>query len=158
MTYFADCFHTLFQREIHTGQIAILDSEEPMDQLLRRFSFLGSKIDWSQTLGHVSATSLVLNGDASVERAGFLRQYLPDNSPSAPVFYLNDNALSFTSRWQHNTLLTLGETLLANIPQHHYFFDEQASWCLCLCSEGYMDFGRSQASGAPTNALEHAER
>ena len=121
MTYFADCFHTLFQREIHTGQIAILDSEEPMDQLLRRFSFLGSKIDWSQTLGHVSATSLVLNGDASVERAGFLRQYLPDNSPSAPVFYLNDNALSFTSRWQHNTLLTLGETLLANIPQHHYF-------------------------------------
>ena len=153
MTYFADCFRSLFQREIHAGQIAIIGSPGPMNRLPLRFPFLGSKIDWKQTLDHISATHTFTDGDASAARARFLRLCLPDDSPSTPIFYINDNALDFTSRWERSTLLAQGQTLFANIPQHHYFLDEQANWCICLSSEGYMDFGRS-----PLPAPQHVER
>lgn len=153
MTYFADCFHTLFQHEIHTGQIAIIDSPEPMNRLPLRFPFLGSKIDWSRTLDHLTATTSSADSNANMERSRFLSQCLAGCNPSTAIFYVNDNALEFTSRWEKSVLLAHSKALFANIPQHHYFFDEQANWCICLSSEGFMDFGRS-----PHDAPKHAEQ
>ncbi|OWS72895.1 type IV secretion protein Rhs [Pantoea sp. VS1] len=57
------------------------------------------------------------------------------------IYYINDSSLDFAVSLEPKIFPEFVVYVIHNIPQHHYFFDESAKWCLAITSEGYIDFG-----------------
>ncbi|MEZ2575197.1 MULTISPECIES: type IV secretion protein Rhs [Buttiauxella] len=124
----------------------IIENWEPIaDSLSDMFDWIGSKIDWNKTIGHVyqdlgnekkSWTSLV---------SSFIHKYAYDLIFSSEgIFYINDSSLDFALKIPPDQMDTMLNLLIELVPQHHYFFDINNQWCLVVSSEGYVDFGVSK--------------
>ena len=116
------------------------------DFLSDMFEWAGSKIDWSKAISH------------SFQRIGsgkdlwpslimeFINVHIHDLiCNSNGIFYINDSSLGFALKIRPEQFYNTLSLLVENVPQHHYFFDIDAKWCLVISSEGYVDFGFSNA-------------
>lgn len=123
----------------------IIDEWEGIaDSLSDMFEWAGSKIDWSKAISH------------SFQRIGSDKELWPSLvmefinvhahdfiCKSNGFFYINDSSLDFALKIQPAQIYNTLTLLIENVPQHHYFFDIDAKWCLVISSEGYVDFGFS---------------
>jgi hypothetical protein len=121
----------------------IIDEWEPIaDFLSDTFEWAGSKIDWGKSINHSYHKLTSNKGVWPALVLAFINKHDLVCS-SKEIFYINDSSLDFALRIsaeQFNSTLIL---LINNVPQHHYFFDTEAKWCLSITSEGYVDFGFS---------------
>ncbi|WP_127956574.1 type IV secretion protein Rhs [Serratia microhaemolytica] len=120
--------------------------EKIADKLSDSFSWIGSKIDWSKTKGH---NHLKLKGNYSdwlIDIDKFIKEFNLDKEilDSKNIFYINDSSLDFSVAIPSDGFYPFLEMAIMNIPQHHYFFDQNKKWGLVITSEGYVDFGFSQ--------------
>lgn len=123
----------------------IIDDWEPIaDSLSEMFDWAGSKIDWGKTSKHKYQElkedkkcwpSLVKN---------FVHKYMQGFIyNSKEIYYINDSSLNFALKISPNQMDLMLDLLIENVPQHHYFLNLEAKWCLVISSEGYVDFGFS---------------
>jgi hypothetical protein len=121
------------------------DWEEVADKLSDSFEWVGSKIKWSATKEHYS---LGLSGDYSewiplisefAEKVDRKYKIFHNNE----IFYINDSSLDFSVALRAEVFFDFLKIAIENIPQHHYFFDENYRWCFVISSEGFVDFGFS---------------
>lgn len=123
------------------------DWEFIVDELSDDFQWIGSKIDWKNTINH---KYLELHGDYSDWLAA-IKCFINDDeikseiSKSNDIFYINDSSLDFSVRLNNHQLYSFLSLAVKKIPQHHYFFERKRKWCLVISSEGYLDFGFSPA-------------
>ena len=126
------------------GRNAIVnDCENVADVLEKSFKWTGSKISWSRTKGHKSAT---LTGDfeawlIQINRFFLSNKIMDESNNEGEVYYINDSSLYFAVCIGFLEMKSFMAYALKNIPQHHYFFNQRAKWCLAVSSEGYVDFG-----------------
>jgi len=126
------------------GHYEILESWEPIADLLSdSFDWAGSKIDWSKTISH---DFQMLKGDlsqwsdsAATFAALKIASFKLDTGDI--VYYVSDSALDFSVRLNVSQLVDFVRFIVLAAPQHHYFFNADATWCLVVSSEGYIDFG-----------------
>lgn len=115
------------------------------ERLSDAFTWSGSKIDWGTTAHH---QFIKLEGDLSDWAASavtFAQRNLGTQAECLehPLYYLNDSALDFAVMVSAEGLWDFMAFIVANVPQHHYFFDHAARWCVVVSAEGYADFGLS---------------
>lgn len=124
----------------------IIESWEPIaDSLSDMFDWIGSKIDWNKTIGHVSQAL----GDEKKSWASMVISFIHKNAhdlifSSDAIFYINDSSLDFALKILPDQMNAMLNLLIELVPQHHYFFDVNNQWCLVVSSEGYVDFGVSK--------------
>ena len=122
----------------------IINEWEPVaDILSAAFQWKGSKIYWNSLLRHVERPikfdSMQVDFDVKefIKDSG-LNDFLNETNT---IYYINDSSLDFAISLEPKILQEFVVYVIHNIPQHHYFFDENAKWCLAITSEGYIDFG-----------------
>ena len=103
------------------------------------FPFVGSKIAWRRVPGAVG--HLQRNVSLQTENLrDFVGKVSKDNCLTGNFIYIGDNLTSFAIRGPISILQDILPKLM-EIPQHHYFLDENFLWCLTMTMEGEMDFG-----------------
>lgn len=119
--------------------------------LSENFTFFGSKINWSQTNNHWSRNynkeNISIDNSRKLE---IIKEYLNNNGfdevvkrfPS--IYYINDSSLDFGIKISKNSFWDIFEILIINVPQHHYFFPPDGSWCLAITMGGFIDYGESK--------------
>jgi len=134
--------------------------EEDQDNLIsilsENFKFLGSKINWSQTKNYWSKNynkeNITIDNSIKLKLIkGYLKSQgfneIIDRSPN--IFYINDSSLNFGIKISKNSFWDIFEILIINVPQHHYFFPPDGSWCVAITMGGFIDYGESERnSGA----------
>ena len=116
------------------------------DELSDAFEWIGSKINWSKTNGY---KSLALQGDYS-DWIGQIEKFIYVNNiddlilHGHNIYYINDSSLGFAISITPENFYEFLELAIKNIPQHHYFFNDENRWCIVISSEGYIDFGFSK--------------
>lgn len=125
----------------------VIEDWEPIADILSdRFPWKGSKIDWNHLKCHVEDKFNFSSDDHSKEIERFLIKSGAINkiSKSNVIYYINDSSLDFAFLLKPNSFIDFASYATNNIPQHHYFFDNEGSWCLAITSEGYIDFGLAE--------------
>lgn len=132
--------------------------EENQDILIKilgeNFKFLGSKINWSQTKNHWSKNynkeNITIDNSKKLK---LIKEYLNSKGFNEIVerfpniFYINDSSLDFGIRISKNSFWDIFEILIIDVPQHHYFFPPDGSWCVAITMGGFIDYGESNRSG-----------
>ncbi|QDY43581.1 type IV secretion protein Rhs [Candidatus Pantoea soli] len=100
-------------------------------------------MDWNSLLKHayrpIKFDSIKVNFD--------VKEFIKDSglydflNKKDKIYYINDSSLDFAVSLDPKIFLEFVIYVIQNVPQHHYFFDEKAKWCLVITSEGYIDFG-----------------
>jgi len=129
--------------------------EEDQDSLIKilggNFKFLGSKINWSQTKNHWSEN--YNKGNMTIDNSIKLKltkEYLSSKGFNEAIgrlpniLYINDSSLDFGIKISKNSFWPIFEILIINVPQHHYFFPPDGSWCLAITMGGFIDYGESK--------------
>lgn len=124
---------------IKSGDVVVENSSDKyFAQLGAMFPTFGSKIDWEEIPG---STEEVAKEDEYIEScSNFFIRMCEKNSLSGRVILVGDSALESALIMPVNILkLCLKQVL--EIPQHHYIFAEDYSWCISFAMEGDMAFG-----------------
>ncbi|MDF7661096.1 type IV secretion protein Rhs [Erwiniaceae bacterium L1_54_6] len=121
----------------------IEDWESIADILSDKFPWKGSKIDWKLLAHHIEGYFNFSSEILTEEIRIFLDKSGANNSieKSDVIYYINDSSLDLAFSLKPDSFLEFAEYAIKNIPQHHYFFDDNGRWCLAITSEGYIDFG-----------------
>lgn len=130
------------------GLLSIERDQSALIQVLsRNFKFSGSKIDWSKTANHWHRIFGSNDGSRTLDEKyrsvnGILREknFAKTLECERQILYVNDSSLEFGLRISHLRFWESLEILVSNVPQHHYFFAADGSWCLAITMEGFVDF------------------
>lgn len=133
------------------GLLKIANDQATLIQTLnRRFYFSGSKIDWTKSTDHwhqsfrSSGESIdVEEKHRAVEEILRKHDFPAVVERTIEVDYINDSSLEFGVRLSPIIFWDAFAILLPHVPQHHYFFSADGSWCLAITMEGFVDFGRA---------------
>lgn len=118
--------------------------EEIADSLSDSFDWLGSKIDWSRTYFHKTICYKKNENIHSVVNRFFNENCLNEFiSNSDSIYYICDSSLDFALQIEPSQFFKNLFFIIDNVPQHHYFFDDDTKWCLAITMEGFIDFGCS---------------
>lgn len=133
------------------GSLEIANDQANLIQNLnRRFYFAGSKIDWSRSTDHWHQS--FRSSDESIDTRGkhraveeILRKHEFSSviECAVEIDYINDSSLDFGVRLSPTIFWDALAVFLSHVPQHHYFFAADGSWCLAITMEGFVDFGRA---------------
>jgi len=124
----------------------LVDDEQPIvDEIEAAFVFSASKIDWDKTLGHQTYDLGRDCADEFNQITAFIQKGSIDKAIEASdsLIYINDSSMDFAVKIKPEQFYPFLKLALDNIPQHHYFFEREAKWCLVISMEGDVDFGFS---------------
>ncbi|WP_208911692.1 hypothetical protein [Paracidovorax avenae] len=136
---------------IYENEVAIEKNQDSLIKILNEnFYFLGSKIDWSKTKNHwrkdYNQQNITVD---NLEKLTITRVQLENEGFNevierfSNVFYINDSSLDFGLKISKKSFWDIFEILIINVPQHHYFFPPDGSWCLAITMGGFIDYGES---------------
>ena len=60
---------------------------------------------------------------------------------SNEIHYIGDGITSSELIFSGKEFFKVLEFLFENVPEHHYFFDENEKWCLLIATEGWITYG-----------------
>ena len=60
---------------------------------------------------------------------------------SNEIHYIGDGITNSELVFSGKEFFKVLEFLFENIPEHHYFFDEDRRWCLLIATEGWIAYG-----------------
>lgn len=114
------------------------------DLISDNYPWYGSQIDWDKMPNHLSM-KLGSKDNIGESLIKFINENKLDHLFKADKYliYINDSSLDYGIKFNSEIYSTLMKELIELIPQHHYFFNEDASWCLVISAEGYIDFGKA---------------
>ena len=116
------------------------DSNYGVEYLNNNFSFLGTKIDLSKEKNYVSydfKKNNFLDMMTFFEFEDIKEKILESNE----IHYVGDGITDSELVFLGKDFFKLLEFLFENIPEHHYFFNEDKKWCLLIATEGWIAYG-----------------
>ena len=73
---------------------------------------------------------------------GFLLKKIKEKILSSKeIHYIGDGITSSELIFSGKEFFKVLEFLFENVPEHHYFFDEDKKWCLLIATEGWIAYG-----------------
>lgn len=122
--------------------------------LSTKFQFSGSKINWSKTNNHWSHNYNPENKTINtIEKLEIIEKKLKEVdfqstiNQTTKICYINDSSLDFGLVISNHIFQEIFTILITNVPQHHYFFPIDGSWCLAITMEGFIDYGETLKKG-----------
>ena len=117
------------------------DSDYGVEYLNKNFSFLGSKIDLSKEKNYISY-DFKKNDFSSMIKFFELKKIKEKILSSKEIHYIGDGITNSELIFSGKEFFKVLEFLFVNIPEHHYFFDENRKWCLLIATEGWIAYGK----------------
>ena len=124
---------------IKSGDVVVENtSDKYFAQLGAMFPAFGSKIDWKEIPESIEE---IAKEDEYIEScSNFFMKICEKNGLGGRVVLIGDSAIESALIMPVDVLkLCLKQVL--EIPQHHYIFAEDYSWCMSFTMEGDMAFG-----------------
>ena len=151
---FEDEISTMLAPLTGVGHLSIERDQNRLIQVLNKnFTFTGSKVDWSKTLGHWCQTFRINDQSVSLDEKfesveAILRRknFSQILEGGGGIFYINDSSLDFGLEMSPMRFWDVLRIIVSNVPQHHYFFAATGYWCLAITMEGFVDFGYASKS------------
>ena len=145
MSAYEDEIRQALKAEIDAGRLKEAGAAIDVYRLLTKtYPRSGSKIDWSRVPGAIECSE----EDQSRQTARFF-EFLGEMCTrfrlNGLVLYIGDSLTDFALA-ASITDMRQALPVLFDVPQHHYFVGPNASWCMCMTTEGDMAFGRAAAT------------
>ena len=116
------------------------DSNYGVEYLNNNFSVLGTKLDLSKEKNYTSY-DFKKNDFLDMIKFFELKKIKEKILLSKEIHYIGDGITSSELIFSGKEFFKVLEFLLENVPEHHYFFDEDKRWCLLIATEGWITYG-----------------
>ena len=116
------------------------DSNYGVEYLNNNFRFLGTKIDLSKEKNYVSY-DFKKNNFLDMIKFFEFKKIKEKILLSKEIHYIGDGITSSELIFSGKEFFKVLEFLFENVPEHHYFFDENEKWCLLIATEGWITYG-----------------
>ena len=117
------------------------NSDYGVEYLNKNFSFLGSKIDLSKEKNYISY-DFKKNDFLDMMKFFEFKDIKENILTSNEIHYVGDGITNSELVFSGKEFFKVLEFLFVNIPEHHYFFDENRKWCLLIATEGWIAYGK----------------
>ena len=116
------------------------DSNYGVEYLNNNFSVLGTKIDLSKEKNYISY-DFKKNDFSDMVKFFEFKKIKEKISSSKEIHYIGDGITNSELIFSGKEFFKILEFLFENIPEHHYFFDEDRRWGLLVATEGWITYG-----------------
>ena len=116
------------------------DSNYGVEYLNNNFSVLGTKIDLSKENNYISC-DFKKNDFLDMIKFFEFKKIKEEILASNEIHYIGDGITNSELIFSGKEFFKILEFLFENIPEHHYFFDEDRRWCLLVATEGWITYG-----------------
>ncbi|MGP1430094.1 MAG: type IV secretion protein Rhs [Fusobacterium sp.] len=116
------------------------DSNYGVEYLNNNFSFLGTKINLSKENNYINY-NFKKNNFLDMIKFFEFKKIKEEILASNEIHYIGDGITNSELVFSGKDFLKVLKFLFENIPEHHYFFDENRRWCLLIATEGWIDYG-----------------
>ena len=116
------------------------DSNYGVEYLNNNFSFLGTKIDLSKENNYISH-DFKENDFLDMMKFFKFKDIKEKILESNEIHYVGDGITNSELVFLGKDFFKVLEFLFENIPEHHYFFNEDKKWCLLIATEGWIAYG-----------------
>ncbi|WP_339013533.1 type IV secretion protein Rhs [Fusobacterium animalis] len=116
------------------------DSNYGVEYLNNNFSFLGTKIDLSKEKNYISY-DFKKNNFLDMIKFFEFKKIKEEILASNEIHYIGDGITNSELIFSGKEFFKILEFLFENIPEHHYFFDEDRRWGLLVATEGWITYG-----------------
>ncbi len=116
------------------------DSNYGVEYLNNNFSVLGTKLDLSKEINYTSY-DFKKNDFSSMIKFFELKKIKEKILSSKEIHYIGDGITNSELIFSGKEFFKILEFLFENIPEHHYFFDEDRRWGLLVATEGWITYG-----------------
>ena len=116
------------------------DSNYGVEYLNNNFSFLGTKIDLSKENNYISC-DFKKNDFLDMIKFFEFKKIKEEILASNEIHYIGDGITNSELIFSGKEFFKILEFLFENIPEHHYFFDEDRRWGVLVATEGWITYG-----------------
>ena len=116
------------------------DSNYGVEYLNNNFSVLGTKLDLSKEKNYTSY-DFKKNDFSSMIKFFELKKIKEKILSSKEIHYIGDGITNSELIFSGKEFFKILKFLFENVPEHHYFFDENEKWCLLIATEGWIAYG-----------------
>ena len=116
------------------------DSNYGVEYLNNNFSVLGTKLDLSKENNYISC-DFKKNDFLDMIKFFEFKKIKEEILASNEIHYIGDGITNSELIFSGKDFFKVLEFLFENIPEHHYFFDEDRRWCLLVATEGWITYG-----------------
>lgn len=116
------------------------DSNYGVEYLNNNFSFLGTKINLSKENNYINY-NFKKNNFLDMIKFFEFKKIKEEILASNEIHYIGDGITNSELVFSEKDFLKVLKFLFENIPEHHYFFDENRRWCLLIATEGWIAYG-----------------
>ena len=116
------------------------DSNYGVEYLNNNFSVLGTKLDLSKENNYISY-DFKKNDFLDMIKFFEFKTINEKILSSKEIQYIGDGITSSELIFSGKEFFRVLEFLFENVPEHHYFFDEDKRWCLLIATEGWIAYG-----------------
>ena len=116
------------------------DSNYGVEYLNNNFSFLGTKINLSKENNYISY-DFKKNDFLDMIKFFEFKKIKEEILASNEIHYIGDGITNSELIFSGKEFFKILKFLFENVPEHHYFFDENEKWCLLIATEGWIAYG-----------------
>ena len=116
------------------------DSNYGVEYLNNNFSFLGTKINLSKENNYISY-DFKKNNFLDMIKFFEFKKIKEEILASNEIHYIGDGITNSELIFSGKEFFKILEFLFENIPENHYFFDEDRRWGLLIATEGWITYG-----------------
>ena len=116
------------------------DSNYGVEYLNNNFSVLGTKLDLSKEKNYTSY-DFKKNDFSSMIKFFELKKIKEKILSSKEIHYIGDGITNSELIFSGKEFFKILKFLFENVPEHHYFFDENEKWCLLIATEAWIAYG-----------------
>ena len=116
------------------------DSNYGVEYLNNNFSFLGTKINLSKENNYINY-NFKKNNFLDMIKFFEFKKIKEEILASNEIHYIGDGITNSELVFSGKDFLKVLKFLFENIPEHHYFFDEDRRWGLLVATEGWITYG-----------------
>lgn len=117
------------------------NSNYGVDFLENNFSFFGTKIDLSKENDYI-VHDFKRNHFLDMMEFFKIEKIKQIILLSDEIHYIGDGITNSELIFSGKDFFKILEFLFNNVPEHHYFFDENKKWCLLIATEGWIAYGK----------------
>jgi len=131
-----------------------IDAADRYFELLNiRFPIAGTKINWDGFSSDCKKTAIYSEQtDFSDFIANIQNSCNCWKNDEEDIIYIGDSLTENAYKLFFSDLISFFN-LINEIPQHHYFLNENGDWCLCLDTSNYLDFSFAPENKHSYNSL-----
>jgi hypothetical protein len=121
-------------------EVEMNGADKYFELLTSKFPITGTKVGWEKISSRCQKTAKY---STQADFINFIKKIeescLDWKVEEEPIIYIGDSLTEHAYRLCFSDVVNFFK-LIDQIPQHHYFLNQQADWCLCLDMTDYLDF------------------